>query len=246
LFCLPHHYRNIEPRNFKLLSHISSRNQVNVMPSSLSTPSQSDPAAAKAALRTDAARQRGRLAAAEPDAATALVAHLDALIAACGGGVYAAYLPIRSELSPLPLVAALAASGIPRGTPSRISTAMPITPEPGLPLTFHEWAPDMPLDAGPYGTQQPPAGNRQLLPDVILAPMLAFDDGGWRLGYGGGFYDRTISGLRAAGHAVTAIGVAYSGQRVATVPTGPYDEAMDAVLTPDGLIWRGAGGLSEK
>jgi 5-formyltetrahydrofolate cyclo-ligase len=65
--------------------------------------------------------------------------------------------------------------------------------------------------------------------------MLAFDHKCWRLGYGGGFYDRTIAGMRKAGHAVTAIGIAYDGQRVDRVPVGPFDVALDAVLTPGGL-----------
>ena len=150
----------------------------------------------------------------------------------CGTGIYAAYLPIRSELSPLPLVAALTDLGI--------ATALPVTPQSGNPLTFYRWAPGMRLVDGPYNTKQPPLSSESVIPDVILAPMLAFDAGCRRLGYGGGFYDRSIASLRDSGYEVVVIGIAFAGQQVDRVPTGPYDMALDAVWTPDGVIWRDA------
>ena len=189
-----------------------------------------DPAEAKAALRKSAAANRAAAARDLPDAAAAVAGHADQLIARFGAGVYAAYLPIRSELSPLPLVSALLAS-------KNIQSAMPITPEPGLPLSFHHWSPGDALDEGPYGTTQPPADREIMVPMVILAPMLAFDAGCWRLGYGGGFYDRTIAGLRDAGHSVSVLGVAYVEQQVDQVPVGPFDMALDGVITPSGIIW---------
>ena len=116
---------------------------------------------------------------------------------------------------------------------------MPVTPEPGNPLLFRAWAPGAPLADGPYNTKQPPSDAAEMIPSVVLAPMLAFDSSCWRLGYGGGFYDRTLSGLRAAGRHVVALGIAYDGQFVDKVPTGPYDMRLDGVLTPSGL--RSAG-----
>lgn len=198
----------------------------------------SDPAEAKAALRKDAARHRAALAAGDPDAANRLAAQAGIIAALAGegqedAGIVAAYLPIRSELSPLPLVSALVAAGV--------VTAMPVTPETGHPLLFRAWAPGDDLAEGPYNTQQPPATAPQVVPTVILAPMLAFDDEGWRLGYGGGFYDRTLAGLRAEGHRVCTLGIAYDGQHVATVPTGPFDMRLDGVLTPSGLRPSAAG-----
>jgi len=71
---------------------------------------------------------------------------------------------------------------------------------------------------------------------VILAPMLAYDQAGWRLGYGGGFYDRTIAVLRGAGHQITVLGIAYEGQKLDKIPVGPYDMPLDGVLTPSGLL----------
>jgi|GEM_PF-135311 len=186
-----------------------------------------DPSEAKAALRKSVALARADAAVKWPDAADMLAGQIDTIIGHFGTGIYAAYLPIRSELSPLPLVSALANAGI--------VTAMPITPEPGFGLDFHRYAPGDPLDDGPYKTLQPRKSAPLVTPDVILAPLLAFDDCCWRLGYGGGFYDRTIAGLRDNGHAVTIIGLAYDEQQVDSVPVGPYDMALDGVLTPSGL-----------
>jgi len=203
----------------------------------------SDPADAKAALRKQAAAHRRGLMANDPDAPARLAAQAGILAdmladahadihggtggQAAGSAAVAAYLPIRSELSPLPLVTALAGHGV--------VTAMPETPAPGNPLVFRRWTPGDDLVDGPYGTQQPSPAADVLVPDLILAPMLAFDSGCWRLGYGGGFYDRTLAALRAAGRRVTAIGIAFDGQLVDKVPVGPYDVALDAVLTPSGL-----------
>ncbi|NCF48874.1 MAG: 5-formyltetrahydrofolate cyclo-ligase [Bacteroidetes bacterium] len=196
-------------------------------------------AAAKADLRITAAKTRAALAKTADvthlEAAHAIAAHAALIAGLAEDGVVAAYLPIRSELSPLPLISALARMGL--------VTAMPVTPLPGNPLVFHQWAPGDPLVDGPYNTLQPPIddGTQKMvrhpvvIPRVILAPMLAFDHKCWRLGYGGGFYDRTIAGMRKAGHAVTAIGIAYDGQRVDRVPVGPFDVALDAVLTPGDL-----------
>jgi 5-formyltetrahydrofolate cyclo-ligase len=180
-------------------------------------------------MRKDAASRRAALIGEQPDAPQNLAGYAAALIEAFGPGVYAAYLPIRSELSPIALVGELVAADM--------TTVMPITPEPENPLSFHQWAPGMPLAEGPYGTKQPPSSNPKIDPDVILAPMLAFDAACRRLGYGGGFYDRTIADLRSKGRDVRVIGVAFSGQKVAAVPTGPYDMALDAVLTPEGVVW---------
>ena len=191
----------------------------------------SDPAAAKAELRQQAAIARKALVNADPEAPARLAAQSDIIIRMVQderpAGVVAAYMPIRSELSPLRLVAALVAQGI--------VTAMPETPSPGHPLIFRRWAPGDDLVDGPYGTSQPSPAAPVMVPRVILAPMLAFDSACWRLGYGGGFYDRTLAGLRDAGQRVTAIGIAFDGQLVDKVPVGPFDMPLDAVLTPSGL-----------
>jgi len=178
-------------------------------------------------MRKQAAKIRQQEADYHPDAAEKLAGHCQLLLDRFGRGVYAAYLPIRSEISPLPLIAALHDAGQP--------TAMPVTPAEGQPLSFRHWAVGGALEDGPYGTRQPPARGTPVLPDVILAPLLAFDSAGWRLGYGGGFYDRTIADFAARGHKARVIGLAYDGQKLDKVPVGPYDMPLDAVLCPSGL-----------
>ncbi|MDA8716966.1 5-formyltetrahydrofolate cyclo-ligase [Alphaproteobacteria bacterium] len=187
-----------------------------------------DPAEAKAAYRKLAARNRNHLAASKTNAAPLLATHAECLIERFGKGIYAAYFPIRSELSPLDLLARLANLGC--------VTALPVTPAEGQPLRFHHWAIGDRLDGGPYGTKQPPSDQPLCRPDVILAPMLAFDSAGWRLGYGGGFYDRTLAVLKGAGHCLSVIGIAYDGQKLDKIPVGPYDMPLDAVLSPTGLF----------
>ena len=192
-----------------------------------------NPAAEKAALRKDAGKTRAALAAVDADAASRLAAQAGIVTEIAmslsdtpnhGGGapVIAAYLPIRSELSPLPLIEALAAEGFP--------TAMPVTPEPGNPLLFRAWAPSAPLADGPYNTKQPPSDAAEMIPSVILAPMLAFDSSCWRLGYGGGFYDRLfaqVGGLR--------LGVGFALQRVSDWGSEAHDQRLDGFLSEEGL-----------
>ena len=178
-------------------------------------------------MRKQAAKIRQQEAGHHLDAAEELARYCPLLLTRFGHGLYAAYLPIRSEISPLPLIAALNDAGQ--------STAMPVTPTEGHPLSFQPWAVGDALEDGPYGTQQPSARGKPVLPDVILTPLLAFDPAGRRLGYGGGFYDRTIADFAARGHKASVIGLAYDGQKLDKVPVGPYDMSLDAVLCPLGL-----------
>ena len=199
------------------------------MPPTESSSPQPDPAIEKALLRKQAARHRSSLMARSPCGDNSS-RQLEVVLQRCGTGIYAAYLPIRSNchhcrLSPHWRL------GVP--PPCRHAAARKSADLLSL-------APGMRLDDGPYNTKQPPLSSESVIPDVILAPMLAFDAGCWRLGYGGGFYDRSIASLRDSGHEVVAIGIAFAGQQVDKVPTGPYDMALDAVWTPDGVIWRDA------
>ena len=194
---------------------------------SVPLPHADDPAGAKAQMRKQAAKIRQQEADNHPDAAERLAGYCHLLLDSFGRGVYAAYLPIRSEISPLPLIAALHDAGQ--------ATAMPVTPAEGQPLSFRLWAVGDVLEDGPYGTRQPPVGGKTVVPDVILAPLLAFDLGGWRLGYGGGFYDRTIADFAARGRQASVVGLAYDGQKLDKVPVGTYDMPLDAVLSPSGL-----------
>lgn len=183
--------------------------------------------AAKAASREQAVLQRAKLANASPGGAIMLAGHAAHITDRYGCGVYAGYMPIHSELSPLLLLENLVGLGC--------DVALPITPKVGQPLGFHRWEIGGLLEDGPYGTKQPPASNDKCIPDVIFAPLLAFDKAGWRLGYGGGFYDRTVAGLRGFDQQVTLIGIAYEKQKLDKIPVGPFDMPLDAVLSPAGI-----------
>ena len=142
-----------------------------------------------------------------------------------GAAVISGYRPIRTEIDPTPLMCALHAAG------HRI--CVPVIEAADTPLAFREWHPDSVMKTGAFGAEIPESGA-WLEPDLLLAPLLAFDAHGWRLGYGGGFYDRTLQGLRAS-KKVRAVGVAYSAQQVDRVCTEPTDQVLDAILTECGL-----------
>jgi 5-formyltetrahydrofolate cyclo-ligase len=133
-----------------------------------------------------------------------------------------AYWPMGDELDVKPLLVALAAVGHVLGLPVMVARAQP--------LIFRRWQPGDVLFEGGFGTSIPGADQPELVPRILIVPLLAFDRGGYRLGYGGGYYDRTLAALRRAG-VVTAIGVAYAGQEVANVPRGPGDQPLDAIVT---------------
>ena len=135
------------------------------------------------------------------------------------------YFPIRSEADPLPLLGVLGRLGV--------ICALPRVTGVELPLTFHVWEPGSATQEGPFGTRVPARDAPLLVPDIVLVPMLAFDLAGMRLGYGGGFYDRTLEKLRAAGTCL-AVGVAYAAQERDELPCDNYDEQLDWVVTEMG------------
>lgn len=192
----------------------------------------SDLAEAKAALRAAAKRDRDALASGiGAAAATGLVyrfsstPRLRALMTP--DRVFSAYYPTGSELDCRPLVRRLAAVGVP--------TCLPCVVRRGEPLVFRRWRPDDPLRNVAFGLSEPLPEAAIVTPSVLLVPMLAFDRAGHRLGYGGGFYDRTLAALRAADPATVAVGIAFAGQVRDTVPAGPHDEALDWLVTEAGV-----------
>ena len=110
------------------------------------------------------------------------------------------------------------------------TTALPVVVAKNTPLVFRQWKPGDPLVLGRWDIQVPPVEAPEVLPDVLLVPLLAFDRKGFRLGYGGGFYDRTLEKLRAL-KTVTAIGIAYAGQEMDTVPRDDFDQRLDWIMT---------------
>ncbi|MGJ8585107.1 MAG: 5-formyltetrahydrofolate cyclo-ligase [Marinosulfonomonas sp.] len=139
------------------------------------------------------------------------------------GRVISAYMPIRTEVDILPAMHALSAHA---------TIAVPVIPGLDQKLDFHRWTPKMAMIPGPFGAQVP-AEHEVVVPDIVLLPMLAFDAAGNRLGYGGGFYDRTLEDLRRAGD-VLAIGIAYDAQEAAKLPVEATDQRLDGVVTEAG------------
>ncbi len=189
-----------------------------------------DLVAEKRAARAAATLRRVKLHAAGAGAASAAAGHA---LAAIGGlrdvRTVAAYLPMRSEIDPRPVMLALIGLGY--------RVAAPVIEARGLPLRFRLWRPGDALGHGPLGAPIPAAGD-WVEPDAVLAPLLAFDAAGWRLGYGGGYYDRTLAALRAR-RPTPAFGFAYAGQAVGRVPHGPGDACLDAVITEAGVARAG-------
>jgi 5-formyltetrahydrofolate cyclo-ligase len=113
--------------------------------------------------------------------------------------------------------------------------ALPVMQGKMRPLIFRAWAPGDALDRGVWGIGEPKPDKPVLEPDILLVPLLAFDRQGWRLGYGGGFYDRTLAALRAR-KSIGAVGLACDEQLIDAVPHLDYDQRLDWVLTPSGPI----------
>lgn len=166
-------------------------------------------------------------------AGLALRSHFLAAIAIPQGAAVSGYWPVRAEIDPRPLLGALHEAGHLCG--------LPVIVRPGAPLIFRRWLPGMTLVEGRFGIPVPEPEAEAVTPDVALVPLLAFDGEGRRLGYGGGYYDRTLAGLRRAGRGLLAIGVAYAAQSCDHVPTHEGDERLDWVVTEQGAV-RFSGG----
>ncbi|MCB1367188.1 MAG: 5-formyltetrahydrofolate cyclo-ligase [Rhodobacteraceae bacterium] len=152
--------------------------------------------------------------------------HLRLCLADLPGQVVAAYLPIRTEISPLEVMAGLVAAGR--------DVCVPVIEGPAMPLKFSRWTPGAALVAGPFRVMVPEVAD-WLQPDIVITPMLAFDRRGYRLGYGGGYYDRSLAALKAA-KPVSAIGFAYCAQEVPEVPVEATDHPLDMLVTETGVM----------
>jgi len=157
----------------------------------------------KAALRHEAAARRDALPPQERQAAAETIASRTFPRSLAPGAIVSGFMPFRSEISPLPLMRALADAGA--------ALALPVVAGRGKPLVMRAWRRGDELAAGVWGLRQPKPDAPEVDPDVLLVPLLAFDRTGYRIGYGAGFYDMTIDRLRRR-KPVTAIGIAFAVQ----------------------------------
>jgi 5-formyltetrahydrofolate cyclo-ligase len=181
----------------------------------------------KQRVRRDALARRDAIPADVRRAAAETIAAREFPFAISPGTIVSGFMPLKSEINPLPLMKRLAEAGA--------MPALPVVAGRGKPLVMRAWRWGEPLAEGVWGLRQPTPEAPEVEPDILLVPLLAFDRAGHRIGYGAGYYDMTIARLRAC-KTVTAIGIAFAAQEVSTVPATPRDEKLDLVLTEREVI----------
>lgn len=182
-----------------------------------------DTNAAKRELRVAAAERRRRALLSLPRAGEDLRYRFLTSIPTADHEAISAFWPLADELDTRPLINALAARGHQIG--------LPVVIKKGQPLLFRLWTPGTELVQGNFRVMTPPPEAPEVVPSLLIVPLLAFDRAGYRLGYGGGFYDRTLHKLRDAGGDVLAVGVALSAQEVPAVPRDDSDQPLDWIVT---------------
>jgi 5-formyltetrahydrofolate cyclo-ligase len=181
----------------------------------------------KVAIRREAMARRDALTADLRKAAADTIAAREFPLAITKGIVVSGFMPMKTEINPLPLMKKLAKAGA--------TLALPVVAGRGKPLIMRAWRWGEELASGVWGLREPKPEAPDVEPDILLVPLLAFDRAGHRIGYGAGYYDMTIAALRAR-KAVTAIGLAFADQEIAAVPATARDERLDLVLTEREVI----------
>lgn len=191
-------------------------------------------------LQTDKDQLRGRARVARDKAreiggtevAESLAKHLMNLVRPRSNGeMIAGYWPIGTEMDVRPAMRDMERLSHP--------LCLPVVVERDQPLVFRQWGLDDPLEDAAHGTSEPAADAPQVTPLIMFVPGLAFDAEGFRVGYGLGYYDRTISALRQ-GPGVLAIGIAYAAQLIEAVPHEDHDQPLDLIVTENGIFVPGA------
>jgi len=142
--------------------------------------------------------------------------------------VIAGFYPFKHEVNTLPLMSKLFSLGF--------ELCMPITPINNKPLKFKKWHPKLALQKGRFGILEPPKTSRNIQPDLLLVPLLAYDKFGNRLGYGGGFYDRTLKELLTINKHTTSIGLAFESQKCNKLPKNNFDVPLNSLLNEKGFL----------
>lgn len=186
----------------------------------------------RASLRRRLIEARTTMPAAEhAEKSARLQTHLQALLRTLAPQTIAFCWPFRGEFDCRPLIGELVAGGA--------RAALPVIAAIDAPMFFRSWTPASVMVEGHYGIPVPVQGATAT-PDLILMPLNAFDERGYRLGYGGGYFDRTLAALQPR---PVAVGVGFEVARVASISPGPFDLPMDYVVTEDGAFARGEPGL---
>ena len=181
----------------------------------------------KAELRREGLARRDALPAEIRKAAAEAIAARAFPLAIASGMILSGFMPLKSEINPLPLMRKLADDG------ARL--ALPVVAGRGQPLIMRSWQWGEPLVPGVWGITEPPPTAPELQPDILLVPLLAFDRNGHRIGYGAGYYDLTIAQLRAK-KPIAAVGIAFAAQEIESVPRTAFDARLDLVLTENETI----------
>jgi 5-formyltetrahydrofolate cyclo-ligase len=187
-----------------------------------------DSTAFRAQVRRERIAARLALSAAEhARASLAIEAHLESLLSQRPPQVIAFCWPLRQEFDCRPLVARL----IDRGW----RAAQPVVLAPATPMVFRPWTPATPMTEDRHGIPIP-AGDQTIVPDVVLLPLVAFDAQGFRIGYGGGYFDRTLAALSALSARPFSIGVGFELARIDSVRPEPHDIPLDTIVTESGCV----------
>ena len=182
---------------------------------------------AKAQLRREAIARRDAMPARSRQLAAETIATRAFPLPIAPGTIVSGFMPLKSEINPLPLMRKLAGAGA--------SLALPVVAGRGKPLIMRSWKWGEPLAAGVWSIREPGPAAPEVQPDIALVPLLAFDRSGYRIGYGAGYYDLTLTQLRA-NKPITAIGIAFAAQEVEAVPRTAFDARLDLVLTENETI----------
>jgi 5-formyltetrahydrofolate cyclo-ligase len=178
--------------------------------------------ASKETLRAAALAKRDTMPAGERAAAAEQIAARPFPVAIASGVIVSGFMPMKSEISPLPTMRKLAEAG------ARL--ALPAIKGRGHPLIMRSYAIGDDLARGQWGIREPRPDAPEVAPDILLVPLAAFDRAGQRIGYGAGYYDITLHGLRTK-KKIVAIGLAFALQEIPKVPATAHDERLDFVLT---------------
>jgi 5-formyltetrahydrofolate cyclo-ligase len=181
----------------------------------------------KSIVRKDALMRRDAIPAAERASGAERIAARVFPLAMKPGTIVSGFMPLKTEINPLPLMRKLSQRGA--------QLALPCIAGRGKPLIMRAFAFGDELASGQWGIREPKPDAPEVAPDVLLVPLLAFDRNGHRIGYGAGYYDMTIAKFRAI-KPVIALGIAFAAQEIEEVPVTPRDARLDLVLTEHDVI----------